>query len=482
MNRFSLFEDASSKEAAQARTYSVGDVNKRIIESLRSNFEATFWVSGQIRSFSRARTGHCYFDLCDSTKLGENPKNSIKVTLFRGTADRIQSTMKRSGNLVELRDGVEIRIKCEIDFYSPYGSVQLNMKGLDPDFTLGRLAADRARILKALKKDGLIEANSRIPIPLVPLKIALVTSVSSAAYKDATEQLKNSGYSFEVTSFDSRTQGKQAIESIQLAFAKLAQEDRFDAVLLVRGGGSKTDLAIFDSEPVARAIAKCPIAVITGIGHETDSSIADHVAHSSCKTPTAAAQQLIDTVSAFAQVLAKKQISVKRSAKRLIEASERSLQYRLQVIAAKSAAQLTKAEHINERLARNVAYRFETCTSRAAQRLMLQTTQIVLGAEMKLDDSTNAINHKGERIASKAQQLYALHEHRLKLAKLNIEKYDPAHAQKRGWSYAVDRNGKLLRSIHQLKPGEAFTTFLSDGQVESLTQTVTEDPNKTETL
>src|SRR5690606_31861669 len=178
--------------------------------------------------------------------------------------------------------------------------LQLQMSDIDPAFTLGRLAADREMLLRALDAEGLLTRQARLPRPLVPLRLGLVTSAGSAAEHDVLDELRRSGIGFSVVRADVRVQGLHAGRSVAWGLAAVAARG-VDAVLLVRGGGATTDLAAFDSEVIARALPGLDVPVLTGIGHDVDRSVADEVAHACYKTPTACAQAVVADVRAVEQ-------------------------------------------------------------------------------------------------------------------------------------------------------------------------------------
>src|SRR5262249_11965720 len=185
------------------------------------------------------------------------------------------------------------------EVYAPQGRVQLKMTAIDPVFTVGGIAVARERVVRGLAADGVLDRNACTAMPLVPLRVGLVTSVGSAAFHDFVHELGASGLAFRVAVVDVRVQGDNASRRIVYGLRQMAVRE-LDVVVLVRGGGSRADLAPFDSDAVARAIVAMAVPVICGVGHETDRSVADQVAHTSCKTPTACAQLLVAQVREFA--------------------------------------------------------------------------------------------------------------------------------------------------------------------------------------
>jgi exodeoxyribonuclease VII large subunit len=199
-----------------------------------------------------------------------------------------------------LRAGIEVRIEATVGVRRGSSLVQLSLLRVDPEFIAGRLAVDREEVLRRLKAEGLLDLNARLPLPLVPLNVGLVTSRGSAAHADFLNHLRSPGYRFRVSTVEATMQGETSPEQVVRGLDRLSREP-LDVVTIVRGGGSKLDLAAFDNETVGRQIAAMPVPVVTGIGHETDRSIADEVAAVAEKTPTAAAGWLVARVAEYAR-------------------------------------------------------------------------------------------------------------------------------------------------------------------------------------
>ena len=268
---------------------------------MRGSFPGDLWVRGEVQNLKRSQNGHTYFTLVEKAGRGDQSRARIDVTLFRDDRRTVDRAIKEVPG-AELGNDVEVRIRGRVEVYAPQGRLQLIMSGIDPVFTVGGIAAGRERVLRELAAEGLLEVNGRLPMPLVPLRIGLVTSAGSAAYHDFVQELKSSGLAFQVGVVDVRVQGAAASRRIVYGLRQLAGRE-LDAIVLVRGGGSRADLGPFDTDTVARVIAAMPVPVITGVGHEVDRSVADEVAHTSCKTPTACAQILVARVQAFVRDL-----------------------------------------------------------------------------------------------------------------------------------------------------------------------------------
>ena len=227
----------------------------------------------------------------------------------------VNLALTRAGGGVRMTDGTEVRIRGRLDWYAPRGQLQLRMTAIDPAYTLGQLELLRAQLLQRLEAEGLLRANAAHPLPLVPLRVGVVTSSGSAAEADFVDELRRSGFAFDVRRVDARVQGPDAAYDIVSGIER-AVADGAEVIALVRGGGARTDLAAFDDERIARAIATCPVPVLTGIGHEVDRSVADDVAHTAHKTPTACAHALVLRVRAFVDAIDGRWLAIATLARR----------------------------------------------------------------------------------------------------------------------------------------------------------------------
>ncbi len=252
------------------------------------------WVRGEVSGFQRTNRGAAFFRLVDP----EQSDNAIEV----GASGRMMMTVTQaldSAGVGGLRSGIEVRVKGTVGVRRNRGHLQLSLLEVDPAFTAGRLALDRDEVMRRLAADGSLDANGRLELPLLPLTIGLVTSRGSAAHADFLDQLRRPGYRFSVRTVQAAMQGEAAVSNLVRAMERLATEN-VDLVAIVRGGGSKLDLAAFEAEQVGRIIARMPVPVVTGIGHETDRTIADETAAVALKTPTAAAEWIVARVADYA--------------------------------------------------------------------------------------------------------------------------------------------------------------------------------------
>ena len=274
-------------------SFSVGQFTEVLNHVLKASFDEGVWVEGEIQGL-RKPNPHAYFTLIENV---DGVKAQLNINLFAGPLRNVQTKLRQQGN--ELKDGLKVRLFGRVEYYGPFGKLNLIATDVDTQFSAGDVAAKREELLRQLMEKGVDKINKRIPVPLVPLRLGIISSSQAAGWADAQQHLTESGIGFAITFCDVRVQGDAAVSQIVAALNSLSRRDDIDLVMLMRGGGSKGDLAAFDDEQIAMAISKCAHPVFTGIGHEIDTSIADIVAHTANKTPTACAQSVIAIVENF---------------------------------------------------------------------------------------------------------------------------------------------------------------------------------------
>ena len=274
-------------------TFTVSELADAVNGTLRRTFSDGIWVRGEIQGWNE-RGSHAYFTLADDTP---GRQAVVRVQFFANARMRLRPLLQKYR--LRLGDGMKVRIFGHLDYYAPSGQLGLKMADLDPRFTLGDLAQQREQVLRRLAADGSLDANGRRRLSPVPLRVGVVSSAGTAAWHDFHDELVRSGFGFQLVLADTRVQGPEAGRRVTRAVQALsihAVQRGLDAIVVIRGGGSRNELATFDAETIARAIAAAPVPVLTGLGHEIDRSVADEVAHTSLKTPTACAAHLVTLV------------------------------------------------------------------------------------------------------------------------------------------------------------------------------------------
>ena len=427
------------------QTLTVSELGIVVRAALEAAMPYGVWVEGEISGINRSRNGHVYFDLTEpADSPGAAPLATVPVVLFRDNRDRVNRLLKRHGDPIRMSDGVRIRIQGVVDYYPPQGRIQFRMSAIDPTYTLGRLAAERDALMAALSADGLLRANARHPLPAVPMRVGVVTSIGSAAHADITTVFERSELAFTLVEVDTPVQGQGAEHGVAAAITAAAGAG-VDVILVARGGGSKTDLATFDHEVVARAIAAATVPVITGVGHDIDRSVADEVAHTATTTPTAAAQLVVARVAEWLGRLAECERSVVSGGRRAIERAEHRVELARRGVIASG---LGAADRADERLAHD-SQRLSRAARRADQR-----------ARAQLDLAVARIDVARRHALRRA-------EDRIDVVEARVRALDPAVALARGWSITRTADGTIVRSLAGLGPGAVITTRVADGTATS---------------
>lgn len=283
---------------------SLFELNQLIKQTLDQQLEPTYWVVAEIGELKQAGQGHAYLDLVE--KQGNTILAKMRANIwsysYRAISGRFQAVTGQS-----LKSGMKILAQVTVTFHEIY-SISLNIKDIDPNFTLGERARIRQEIIEKLSHEGMMDLNKRLFLPTVPQKIAVISSASAAGYGDFINQLQNNRFGYQIVTklYQATLQGSEAVGTMLQAFKNIFSDqpkEIFDAIVIIRGGGAQLDLDCFDDYSLALEIAKSQIPVITGIGHERDETIADMVAHTKMKTPTAVAEFILSGFREFEEKL-----------------------------------------------------------------------------------------------------------------------------------------------------------------------------------
>lgn len=275
------------------RYITLRELQLRVKQALEGAFALPVWVSAEIAEIKANRSGHCYLELVE--KGGENgvPTAQARAVIWRPHYSRIAGYFEaETGGRLEA--GIRILAKVLVTYHEIYG-FSLQITDIDPSYTLGDMERQRQETIARLQRDGVWEMNRQAPMPAVVQRVAVISSAGAAGYRDFLKELERSPYRFRLTLFEAYMQGAGAEESIVEALCAVAgRQEAFDAVVIVRGGGSRSDLNCFNAYRLCAHIAQFPLPVVTGIGHDKDTSVADMVAHTALKTPTAVAGWLVE--------------------------------------------------------------------------------------------------------------------------------------------------------------------------------------------
>lgn len=399
------------------------ELNRRIREHLAAGFPDALWITAEISELNLNRNGHCYLELIEKESDGDRILARSRATIWSTTYRMLKPYFETTTGQ-ELVPGLKVMVKVVVEFHELY-SISLNIRDIEPSFTIGELARKRMLILKKLEEAGVLDMNRETTLSIVPQKIAIISSPTAAGYGDFIDQLQNNqgNYRFYTKLFPAVMQGEETVPTILEALEKISVWiSFFDAVVIIRGGGSKLDLSSFDDYDLGYYITQFPLPVITGIGHEQDDTIVDIVAWKRCKTPTAVAEFLIDRVEEFDQHLAELARETGDSAQETLNSRKN------QLAQAAEGLRLRIRNYSGRKLLGLVQY-----ASRSVQSVRNYTR---------------------------------IHSQRLDAMEQAMKLNDPRRLLSRGYSITL-AGGKLLKSKSQVNPGDRILTMVSDGEIGS---------------
>lgn len=401
---------------------SLSELTGQIQAVIRQNFSNTIWVRAEISEL-RENGGHCYLELIEKESDSDHIIAKVRANIWSGTYRMLKPYFESSTG-ESFRAGMTVLVSVVVEFNGLYG-FSLNIRDIDPVFTIGELAARRMEIIRQLEAEGIADMNKELSFPVLPQRLAIISSETAAGYGDFCDQLNanSRNYAFYPKLFPAIMQGMQAELSIIQALEKIYDHiDLLDVVVIIRGGGATTDLSCFDSYNLALNCAQFPLPIIAGIGHQRDVSILDMVAHTSVKTPTAAAEFLISN--------------------------------------------LDEAEDMINEFAHQLSNFASKATKNEERRLEMTRLRIKQAARTGFLKETNLLSTYLIKIKNYVQNRMVHESSRLNLIQTKIETHSPKFLTERGYTITT-MNGKRLTSTQEIKTGDKITTHLPDGNFNS---------------
>jgi exodeoxyribonuclease VII large subunit len=394
-----------------------------IKDSLYLALPDMYWVVAEISEIKENYNGHCYLELVEKHPDEISIRSRVKAVIWSSRYRFIKSFFENSAG-ESLREGLKILIRVKIEYHEIYG-LSLVINDIDPAFTIGEMALKRQQILKKLEEEGVLTMNKDIDFPVVPQRIAVISSANAAGYTDFMKHLKGNsfGYVFYTALFETPMQGRETESGLIKALDRIASHlDKFDLAVIIRGGGSQTDLSWFDNYNIAYYITQFPLPVITGIGHEKDLSVTDIVAHRSLKTPTAVADFLIDCMN--------------------------------------------NAENHLVDLSNEITDRSKLMLEKSKKKIETARLRLIPVARAQLSLNGTAIIRKKEILASSSKNRLSIINNQLAGFNNSLKILDPENVLKRGYTI-TSMKGKILKKSKQLKRDDVLDTKFSDGSLSS---------------
>lgn len=419
----------------------LSQLQKLVKATLDEAFALPVWVSAEIAEIKINYSGHCYLELVE--KGGDNgvPLSQARAVIWRTAYARIAGYFEAETGQ-RLAAGIRILARVMISYHELYG-FSLNILDIDPTFTLGDMERQRQITIERLQREGVWDINRENPLPQVVQRIAIVSSRQAAGYQDFCKELGKSPYAFSLTLFDAFMQGAGAEDSIVAALDAVADRmDDFDAVVLIRGGGSASDLNCFNAYRLCAHIAQFPLPILTGIGHDKDTSVADMVAHTALKTPTAVAGWLVDRAAQVDAWLDRAAVQLHDTTVEAMRRAELQLERLTGELRRRSDELVARRRLQLERLAGELSQRCATLVAR--QRLLLE------GAARELPRAV------GELLTRQRNRLAAAGE--------LVEARSPRRILKLGFA-VVRTGGRAIASVRGIAGGTPLEIEVADGRL-----------------
>lgn len=402
---------------------SLYELNALVKRSIKACLPDTYWVQAELSDVRSNYSGHCYLEFVQKEPRGNNLVAKARGTIWSNVYRLLKPYFEEETGQAFVA-GIKVLVKVTVDFHELYG-YSLTVQDIDPTYTLGDMARRRREILKRLEEEGVLTLNKELEIPLLAQRIAVISSATAAGYGDFCNQLAHNpyGFVFYPRLFPAVMQGERVEASIIAALDAInACRDLWDVVVIIRGGGATSDLSGFDTYELAANCAQFPLPVITGIGHERDDTVLDSVAHTRVKTPTAAAEFLINHLHATAEAL---------------ESYASTL---LHTIPARMEREKTRLSRLTERIPMQVRMRLKE----EHYRLSMTETQLGIALQRRL----------------------VKEQHRLQLLEQEVKAASPEQLLKRGYSITL-KNGRAVTDASALQPGDELITRFAKGEIKS---------------
>lgn len=424
---------------------SISQLTEQIRLTLENELEPVYWVVGELADFRQAPQGHVYFELVE--KQGSQVLAKIRANLwqftYRSVAAKFESITGTS-----LKNGMKVLAQVAVTYHPVYG-LSVNVKDIDPSFSLGERARLRQETIDRLTREGLLRLNGRFELPPVIQRIAVISSATAAGYGDFVNQIEHNPYGYKVYHklFNSLMQGNEAVSNLIFALDRVKAEAEIlglDAVIIIRGGGAQLDLDCFDDYRLGAAIANFPIPVFTGIGHERDETVADLVAHTRLKTPTAVAEFLLSGFREFEENLGLILLRLDRSTRQQLREEENRIhQYALRAKSLAGNRISLEAEKVKNR----------------SNRIHLAAKSQLKIQNLNLEALEKGIKKSWESFARQQQEKLDNQENLLR-------QLDPEAILKRGYT-RTELKGKPIH-LSKAELGDQIETYTQDQKISSI--------------
>ena len=448
------------------------ELQLRIKEGVAEAFPGKYWVKAEISSWSPRANGHCYLTLTQSR--GGKPIAETRAMIWKWHYPQIKAFFEQTAGQA-LQAGITVLVRVQVSFSELYG-ISLFIDSIDPAFTLGEKALERKRAIEKLTAEGYMDLQKELALPDVPYRLAVITSATAAGYGDFQHHLlcNPEGYVFRLDLFEALMQGEQAPASIMAAILE-ASEQPYDAILILRGGGSELDLSCFDDYNLAVTIATCPVPVVTAIGHDKDVHIADMVAHTAVKTPTALADLFLDALSAQDEAAERLMQRIAAAAARLTGRAELQLKSLDGQIQRSVQRRLGEMERVASEAYSRIRLAFSRKWSLHENALLRAAGRISKGLLGKYNQVARLADAAVHRLKFAASARVSQEISAIALKEARIKATDPRNILSLGYVLVTGKDHQILKTVEKVSRGDRIGVRFQDGSLSAKVDEVYSD-------
>ncbi len=446
---------------------SLFELNQHIKSIIKGNATFSYWIVAEIGDFKVNTSGHCYMELIEKDEKTDFLKAKAKATVWSSNYRIIKPYFETSTG-TSLSTGIKIMVKVTVEFHELYG-LSLNIIDIEPSFTVGELAMRKQEIINRLTDEGVIDMNKELEFPLLPKRIAVISSKTAAGYGDFINQLLTNPYQykFHTKLFPAFMQGDEAEQSIISALERIhAYEHAFDLVVLIRGGGSKADLNCFDSYWLALHVSQFNLPILTGIGHEQDETIVDIVAHKKLKTPTAVAEYLISHFLEQDEYVNSLAVELLSGANYIVRFENEKLA-KIGLLFSSDVKQLINNSILAlENIRLNLFHKSKRFISLNNQDINNYMSGINVLSKKRVLFDKYELMHMSNSLKHVLKTYLSSQKYKLGLLEEKNQNLDPLTVLKRGYSITTFK-GKVINDSIQLHPGNVIESVFYKGKAKS---------------
>lgn len=448
-----------------SESISLSDLQAMIKAGIDRAHPLPYWVTAEISELKVNYSGHCYLELVEKGGANHVPKAKANAVIWRSTYAMLEPYFRQMTGQT-LAAGLQVLVKVVVSYHELYG-LSLQITDIDPAYTLGDMERQRQETIARLQEDGVYDMNRELELPVVIQRVAVVSSRNAAGYQDFCKELANGLYRFEVELFDAFMQGAGADDSIIAALGAVAdRSDDFDAVVVIRGGGSQSDLGCFDSYRLCCHLAQFPLPVIAGIGHDKDQSVADMVAAVSVKTPTAVAVYLKDRCAAFDDWLQERFEELSSQAVTLLDDERQRLQQAAVALKLELSERMHQQQLRLERLQGDLVRLTGQVVYRGLGNLQNLHTQLTQSVRYALQNCVRQLDTCRDLLVDRSRSVLQSHRQQLELLSDRIVTRDPKRMLELGFAL-VQSGGHHLTSVRDVRPGDEIRIVWYDGSADA---------------